>query len=364
MKRIGCMFLAVLLSLTLVITPVMAKGGNGGGGSSGGGKSSSVSSGNSGGGEKGSSVSPGNSGSKESSGVKDNSNNKADSSKPSQSKKDSNLSSSKKTTEGIDLSRGNKDLVQQRIQSREVQTVPKQFKDTKGHWAQNSIQKVQQLELIKGYDDGSFNPDAAVSQAEAIVMVVNLAELIDENADITDDVNTVADPVTDDTITDDGNTDENTEDEKVDDVPSWARNQARKASTAGIININRFHSEVQASRAQTAVMLAKALELEPVEVDEDAFTDSLKITPEDIGYIMALKEAGIINGTPDGKFNPNSAITRAEIAAMLAKIAENIEDKEEGSGDTAGDTTNDTTAAQTNNLSTPDSTGNTQNTNT
>ena len=96
-----------------------------------------------------------------------------------------------------------------------------------------------------------------------------------------------------------------------------------------LININRFHSEVQANRAQVAVMLAKALELEPVEVDEKAFTDSLKISPEDIGYILALKEAGVIKGNPDGKFNPNSAITRAEMAAMLAKVVENIEDEEE-----------------------------------
>ena len=41
MRRLGCTFLTVILSLALVITPVMAK--NGGGNSSGGGKGSSVS---------------------------------------------------------------------------------------------------------------------------------------------------------------------------------------------------------------------------------------------------------------------------------------------------------------------------------
>lgn len=80
-------------------------------------------------------------------------------------------------------------------------------------------------------------------------------------------------------------------------------------------------------------MLAKALELEPVEVDEEAFTDGIKISPEDVGYILALKEAGVVKGNPDGKFNPNSAITRAEMAAMLAQIVENVEDEEEEEND-------------------------------
>ena len=31
--------------------------------------------------------------------------------------------------------------------------------------------------------------------------------------------------------------------------------------------------------------------------------------PEDVGYILALYEEGIISGDPNGNFNPNSAIT-------------------------------------------------------
>ncbi len=337
MKKYGCMFLAVILSLALVITPVMAKGGGNGGHSGGG---------------KGSSTATGNSGNNGSANVKDNANsnaggNKDDSTNQGQANKDSNVNSGKKTTDGVDLTRGNKELIQQRIQSKEVITLEKQFKDTQGHWAQNSIRKVQQLELMQGYEDGSFNPDAVISQAEAIVMVVNLAELTDETGSITDnteDENTGAEEITDETTIDDGIVSD--EEDNITDVPAWARNQARKASLAKIININRFHSEVQASRAQVAVMLAKALGLEPIEVDENAFTDTLKITPEDIGYILALKDAGVITGTPDGKFNPNSAITRAEIATMLAEILANIEDTGDITGDTTGDTGAQTGTAQ------------------
>ncbi len=362
MKRIGYMFLAVILSLSLVITPVMAKGGAGGNSSGGGGKGSSVSSSNSSGGGssgagKASSTSPGNSSNKGSakegksvsadnnskSGKSNNGQGKSDSGNKSSVGKDSKagnnkVDSGKKVKDGVDLTRGNKQVIQERLQLKEAKTAKKQFKDTEGHWAQNCIQRVQQIGLIQGYEDGSFNPDAAVRRVEAMVMVVNLAEIINEDS-LTDetDVDETTDETDENTI-DDETTDENTEDddsvndedENTGDVPAWARNQARKASMMKIININRFHSEIQASRAQVAVMLAKALELEPVEVDENAFTDSLKISSEDVGYILALKEAGVINGTPDGKFNPNSAITRAEMATMLAKVLENVEVEEEG----------------------------------
>ncbi len=72
---------------------------------------------------------------------------------------------------------------------------------------------------------------------------------------------------------------------------------------------------MQASRAQTAVILAKALNLEPVVTDTIPFNDGILISHEDLGYIIALYQEGILSGTPDGRFNPpHQAITRAELA--------------------------------------------------
>jgi hypothetical protein len=185
-----------------------------------------------------------------------------------------------------------------------------------------------------------------------MVMAVNLADLVTDNTENTADAGTVEataeTPGTDPAAGEDTVTDETSEDSTISDdaedvpaVPAWAVNQARKASLGKIININRFHSEVQASRAQAAVMLAKALQLEPVTTDENAFTYTILISPEDLGYILALKEAGIISGTPDHKFNPNSSVTRAEMAVMLANIADNIEDQEDETASTGDETTTD-----------------------
>jgi hypothetical protein len=67
-------------------------------------------------------------------------------------------------------------------------------------------------------------------------------------------------------------------------------------------------------------MIAKALGLEPVDTSNMPFKDGLLISKDDAGYILALYQEGILTGSPNGNFNPNSAITRAEMASMLDRL--------------------------------------------
>lgn len=176
----------------------------------------------------------------------------------------------------------------------------KVFSDTYQHWAKNCIAEMADLGLLKGYPDGSFKPNQELSQAEALSLVMRLAA---DAADVT--------------IKDD---------KDIADVPEWVKKDVNKALKKGIININRFHSAVQASRAQTAVMIAKALDLDPVDTSDIPFKDGIYISPQDLGYILALYQEGIISGTPNGNFNPNSCITRAEMASILQRILEKAEE--------------------------------------
>lgn len=47
-----------------------------------------------------------------------------------------------------------------------------EFKDTKGHWAEDYIGVAAELELLKGYSDGTFKPDKEVSYAEVAAIVL------------------------------------------------------------------------------------------------------------------------------------------------------------------------------------------------
>lgn len=198
------------------------------------------------------------------------------------------------------------------------------FADIQNHWARSSIEKLAAINLFNGYEDGTFRPDEPVTGAEAVALVMRLAvesepeesgeeELTEESAG-NEEIDSAAG---DDTGEE---TDEEIPEGELDEVPAWSREAVREAARRGIINLNRFHSRVQAERARVAVWVAKALGLQPVDTAEIPFKDAYLIAPEDVGYIMALYKEGLIAGTPGGKFNPNSAITRAELAAIMERL--------------------------------------------
>jgi len=171
------------------------------------------------------------------------------------------------------------------------------FKDMENHWAKGSIDLLGEMGLFNGYPDGTFQPDQSVTQAECVELLMRLAG--DEEEDI----------------------DEDKEEEDVDkDVPAWVHKSYKKAAKMRIINVNRFHSAVQADRALIAVWVAKAMKLEPVDTTKMPYSDYLLISKADLGYILALYKEGLMKGSPDGKFNPNSYITRAEMATILQRI--------------------------------------------
>ncbi|MGQ9557630.1 MAG: S-layer homology domain-containing protein, partial [Desulfurispora sp.] len=202
--------------------------------------------------------------------------------------------------------------IQEKIKNKLKGQVKKEFKDTAAHWARNDIARAQALGLMNGYEDGLFKPEAPINSVEAMVVAVRLAETV------TGEV--YGDNPTSKKLTGDAG-------KSLAQFPDWAKAAAQKALASQMINLNRFHSQVQATRAQVAVMLARALGLQPVQPVSLVFKDAVLLSKEDAGYIIALYEAGVVKGTPDGRFNPNSAITRAEFAALLARLTSVVEEK-------------------------------------
>lgn len=208
----------------------------------------------------------------------------------------------------------------------------KNFKDTNKHWAEVPIQRLQLLGVVSGFPDGGFHPEDPVTEEQVIAMVMSALDT-DVTIDETNDEITTTTDVTTETVstaTEPTEGEEATlEDEVTDelgDVPDWAEKAVQKAKAKGVIN--RFHSGVQASRAQSMVMVAKAMGLEPADTTNMPFKDGLQVNQEDLGYIMALYNKGIVKGGPGGMLNPNSSITRAQIAALLDRVLTKEEDQE------------------------------------
>ncbi|GGH35847.1 endo-1,4-beta-xylanase [Paenibacillus segetis] len=106
------------------------------------------------------------------------------------------------------------------------------------------------------------------------------------------------------------------------DVPAthWAAKAIQLASQLGIVKgepNGEFKGSDNVTRAEFVEMIIRALGIDTTGEDS-SFSDTDGHWAAD--YIRALHRAGIVNGTGNGAFNPDQEITRAEMAAILARI--------------------------------------------
>jgi len=99
-----------------------------------------------------------------------------------------------------------------------------------------------------------------------------------------------------------------------------------------------YYPSLVSTRAQYAMMLAKAFGLQPLDYDQPCFAD----VPRDysffgkkaFGYIQASARAGMILGYPGGAFRPDSPLTREQAFSILVRalglgpFADSLRDEE------------------------------------
>lgn len=111
---------------------------------------------------------------------------------------------------------------------------------------------------------------------------------------------------------------------------SWAKNSIAFMTSRGIINgypDGTFRPKKGITRAETAVLLSRMLELSPKKDKTEIFADKSAIPSWAKDAISACVENSILLGAKasDGKiyFKPNNNITRIELAVVLARILKN-----------------------------------------
>lgn len=195
-----------------------------------------------------------------------------------------------------------KDQLQERLQSQD-QTGPG-FPDIEGHWAMEQIRSAYQWGLVNGYPDGSFGPNQNVTGTEGIVMISRLMERLSGIAAGTGSLDDV----------------------DWERVPLWARERLQEAVALRIAVQSQLYGESKLNRLQFAVMLAKALGIEPSDIPEGTvdFLDQDAISASELEYLHALRTLGLIVGN-QGYFYPGQAVTRAEATCMLDRVFDILE---------------------------------------
>ncbi len=175
------------------------------------------------------------------------------------------------------------------------------FSDMTGHWASEFASELSKRGIMNGYPNGSFNGEGLITRAE-------LAKTLVEAVDIALGTNSSYYDV---------------------DANAWHSPYIAGAANAGIITgfeNGSFGPELNVTRQDAALMIYRALGTKmTLPVGYTFFTDDFDISDYASDAIRCLGELKIINGTPDGRFNPLAPITRAEIAALICRSLDYIE---------------------------------------
>lgn len=183
------------------------------------------------------------------------------------------------------------------------------FKDLQSHWAAEAVEKLAGMGIITGYPDGTFKPNNKITRAEITAILVRALKLTPANA----------------------------HDLKFKDnasIPAWAREMVATALKEGLVKGYpkpngeiTFEANRPVSRAEMAVLVTRIMEKKKstVKTAELKFVDNVSI-PEwaKTSIEMAVGE-GIIQGYPDNTFRAEREITRAEVAAMLLRMLDTLE---------------------------------------
>jgi len=111
----------------------------------------------------------------------------------------------------------------------------------------------------------------------------------------------------------------------------WYSNAVMWAASEGIVNgfgDGTFRPGEEITREQMAVLFFRFAQFADIElpvVREGDFADDDQISEWALAAVVALFEAGVINGRPNGDFDPQGNATRAEVAMLFSNFMAVIE---------------------------------------
>ncbi len=180
-----------------------------------------------------------------------------------------------------------------------IQVSSKSFVDAvdKTHWAYPFIYRLVAEGVVKGTDDTHFSPKKVVTNGEAIKMIL-LAVGYDDPGQGSGS--------------------------------AWAQPYIDMAYQKKIISSNEVPSAETISRQTMVMLAAKAMGLSPASSVNAGIDGPTDISGDAAGYIRAMYNAGIINGTVENgvnKFKPTSSLTREEMAKIVCLIMDYCDER-------------------------------------
>lgn len=176
------------------------------------------------------------------------------------------------------------------------------FTDIDNYWGAVYVDFLYDAGVTTGYSDGTFRPDQKITRAQFAVMLyryLGLDESLYEDVEL---------PFAD-----------------LSQIGEYAIPAVKALYSEGILSGTEkngklyFYPNNALTRAQAAAMIGRTQE-KGYASSPLAFTDSAAIPAYAAAYIQTMTAQGVINGYSDGSFQPNSSITRGQMAKILYNL--------------------------------------------
>ena len=188
--------------------------------------------------------------------------------------------------------------------------------DITGHWAEKEITEMAAKQIITGFSDGTFRPEKSVTRVDSLLLVSRILGVSESAlADFVDAAHTANFP-----------------DVNVLDYPSYEKNLAyliykgiyTPAELRSFIG-NKIGS-TPLKRYEAAIILTKLVGKEAEAKANTSpmlsYTDAASIPASAKAYVEFCETSGLMKGMSGNKFNPNTEVTRAQMATMLYRAME------------------------------------------
>lgn len=173
--------------------------------------------------------------------------------------------------------------------------------DIQGHWAGVPIEVAEEANLVAGYPDGSFKPDATISRGEFVAIGNRLFK---------------------------PETDVLSQSQYGDIEGHWAMNEILIAEDAQILDAlagEAFFPDKAIERQEVAALLDAYLGTNKEEAKVSVlkgYGDQGLIRPGFESPMASLVQQGLLSGYPDGSLGPDRPITRAEAVALFLRATD------------------------------------------
>ena len=170
------------------------------------------------------------------------------------------------------------------------------------HWAYDYISKLNEMNVINGYEDGTVRPEESVTREQLVKMIVTALDLKASDTNVS-----------------------------FKDVPSghWSEGYIINAASNGIVSgyeDGGFKPQDKVTREDMAVIIKRALDKVGVSLNSEngavKFGDTDLIASYAKDSVDAVSAFGIISGMGDNTFNPKGLLTRAQAAKVIYLVCE------------------------------------------